>query len=223
MPGDVPNYLGKAFICPHCNANAQQSWASCTAQGHETSDTYLPGLTISTCFVCSGLAIWLEQPVRTDTWGASARMIYPAATVEGPKRNVDLPEAVARLYDEAATVVNLSPRSASALLRLALEALLEDLYPDKAGNLNSMIGAAVRDGLPERVQRTMDVMRFSGNQSVHEIHHDDTPQTAATLFGLLNIVAEQLITQPKQLDALYEGLPDGFKQQVDRRDGREAV
>ncbi|CAM3357028.1 hypothetical protein OCAE111667_05295 [Occultella aeris] len=81
-----------------------------------------------------------------------------------------------------------------------------------------MIGAAVRDGLPQGVQQTMDVLRFSGNQSVHEVHHDDTPETAGTLFNLLNLVVERLVTQPKQLDELYSGLPEGVRDSIARRD-----
>jgi len=131
-----------------------------------------------------------------------------------------MPRDVAALYDEASTVVQLSPRSASALLRLALEVLLEELYPDNRGNLNAVIGAAVEDGLPQGVQQTMDYMRFSGNQSVHEFHHDDTLETATTLFGLLNIVVERLITQPNQLADLYDSLPDTFRQSVKKRDTR---
>ncbi|WP_156741896.1 hypothetical protein [Occultella aeris] len=45
----------------------------------------------------------------------------------GPDPSPDMPEDVAQLYEEASTVVGLSPRSASALLRLALEALLKGL------------------------------------------------------------------------------------------------
>jgi hypothetical protein len=133
-----------------------------------------------------------------------------------------MPEDVARLYDEASTVASLSPRSASALLRLSLEVLLEGLYPD-AGDLNKKIGAAVADGLPRPVQQTMDFLRFNGNQSVHKFHHDDTAETASTLFTLLNVVVEQLISQPKQLASLYEGLPEGFRNQVDRRDAQNGA
>ncbi len=131
-----------------------------------------------------------------------------------------MPANVAVLYDEASTVAALSPRSASALLRLALEVLLEGLYPESKGNLNAMIGEAVQDGLPKGVQKTMDFIRFNGNQSVHKFHHDDTPETATTLFALLNFVVERLITQPKQLEDLYGGLPDDFKSQVERRDSK---
>lgn len=216
----TPYFKSESFACPICGAFAQQSWAECSAQDSKSGDHFDPSLNVSTCFVCRGEAVWL----RSVSYGTGSRrtigkLIHPTAKLSGPARSSDMPEEVAALYDEASTILALSPRSASALLRLALEVLLEGMYPDKQGNLNAMIGAAVADGLPERVQKTMDFMRFSGNQSVHKFHHDDTPETAATLFNLLNIVVERLITQPKQLDSLYDGLPEGFKEQIDRRDG----
>lgn len=214
-----PYFGKKSFTCPHCGANCQQSWARCEARDEDSEDAFDPYLNVSTCFVCNAEAVWLRERFARSSWGGdSGQIIYPTAQRGGPPRSSDMPEAVASIYDEASTVVGLSPRSASALLRLALEALLEDLYSDNKGNLNAMIGAAVKDGMPQGVQQTMDYMRFSGNQSVHELHHDDTLETATTLFNLLNFVVERLITQPRQLEGLYGGLPHTFKEQVQKRD-----
>lgn len=215
-----PGFRKGSFTCPHCGANCQQNWAVCHATDLDSDDSIEPHMNLSTCFVCSGQAVWLltRHYLHGVSPGPVATLIHPVAARGGPVRSSDMPENAAALYDEASTVVTLSPRSASALLRLALEVLLEDLYPDDAGNLNKMIGAAVQAGLPDQVQKTMDYLRFNGNQSVHKFHHDDTQETAATLFGLLNVVVEHLVTQPKRLEALYDGLPEGFKEQVAKRD-----
>lgn len=158
----------------------------------------------------------------TRGWGGqidqTGDIIWPVTSGTGPDRNTDMPPEVAALYEEASSIASLSPRSASALLRLGLELLLEDLYPAKKGNLNAMIAEGVKAGLPEQVQKTMDVMRFSGNENVHAFQPDDSAADASTLFGLLNYVVERLISQPKQLDALYEGLPENFKDSVAKRD-----
>jgi hypothetical protein len=165
--------------------------------------------------------VWLKGQARAEWSGVmmeSGTLIHPTVNFSGPPRSADMPPEVAALYDEASSVVDISPRSASVLLRLALQTLLEGLYPEEQDTLNKLIGAAVAAGLPHEVQKTMDLMRFNGNESAHEFHHDDTPETATTLFNLLNIVVERLITGPKQLDELYEGLPETFRQQVERRD-----
>ncbi|HET6686065.1 MAG TPA: DUF4145 domain-containing protein [Jiangellaceae bacterium] len=64
----------------------------------------------------------------------------------------------------------------------------------------------VRDGLPKRIQRAMDVLRVVGNNAVHpgEIHLDEQPETAAVLFALVNIVVEDRIAQPRQIDDIQD-------------------
>ena len=76
------------------------------------------------------------------------------------------------------------------------------------------------NGLNPVVQKSLDVVRVIGNESVHPgiIDLNDNKDIAARLFDLVNIVAEQMITQPKQVQALYEKLPDSKKDAIDRRD-----
>lgn len=222
-----PGHRKDSFTCPHCRAHAQQHWAVCITQsvvdGDEVEEK--PGIEVSTCLVCKRQAIWRTYYARPGGnfgfW--KVELLYPRAVPdEVPQLNSDAPTDVADLYQEAAGVLPVSPRAASALLRLALEALLRDLYPDE-DNLNNLIGLAVRDGLPERVQKTMDILRFNGNQSVHDLRHEDTVETASTLFQLLNIVVDQLVSQPKQLDQMYGTLPQGVRDKIERRDGSSSA
>lgn len=129
----------------------------------------------------------------------------------------DMPDPVAAVFDEARAVAKQSPRSAAALLRLALESLLGDLYPN-ASNLNDAIRLAAADGLPRQVIDAMDVLRFNGNASIHELSRDDTPETAAALFKVLNIVVRHLITEPLEIGSLHDELPDTVRAQIERRD-----
>jgi hypothetical protein len=63
-------------------------------------------------------------------------------------------------------VLNLSPRSGCALLRLATEKLVEQLQPE-GRDLNERIGRLVEDGLPVQVQRVLDALRVIGNEAIH--------------------------------------------------------
>jgi hypothetical protein len=143
-------------------------------------------------------------------------MVWPTGLI-GPESSSDLPESVAGIYKEARTVGGASPRSAAALLRLALEGVLTDLYPDETGNLNGLIGAAAMAGLPQDVTRAMDVLRFNGNTAAHEVHLDDTSATVVALFDVLNLVVDRLIGEPKRIGALYDELPEGVREAADRR------
>lgn len=129
-----------------------------------------------------------------------------------------MPENVASLYNEARSIMTLSPRAASALMRLALEALLEGLYPD-AGNLNETIGAASAAGLPGTIINAMDVLRFNGNAAIHEIDREDTAETAASLATILNLVVVRLITEPRQIAEMHAQLPATVIAAIERRDG----
>lgn len=163
----------------------------------------------ATCAACRRSSVWWDQE-------DPAIMVWPLEGGGVPPAE-DMPEAVALIYNEARSVVKQSPRSASALLRLALEGLLNDLYPD-ATNLNDAIGKAAADGLPRRVIDSMDVLRFNGNAAIHEVSREDTPQTAAALFKVLNIVVRHLITEPREIASLHSELPEGVRAQIEKRD-----
>jgi hypothetical protein len=45
----------------------------------------------------------------------------------------------------------------------------------------------------------------------------DDPTTTTKLFGLVNIIADTMITQPKEIDKLFDTLPDGKKEAIQRR------
>lgn len=216
-----PSYQAGSFNCPHCRALTQQTWYYATSAEQSDSMTSIsPRIAIAECFVCSGRSIWREYTKRLEGLPHSytaAEMLYPAFASVGPPRHPDLPADLHDLYDEASAVLPVSPRAASALVRLTLEGLLNDLYP-KESDLNKMIGAAAADGLPDEVIKAMDVLRFAGNRSIHEIRTDDTVETATALFHLLNLVTERLITQPKQITALHEAMPEGLRQAIERRD-----
>jgi len=201
----TPEFKKAAFNCPSCEAYAAQNWRSL----HFSGSGGQSGVELATCRSCGRASVWLDVE--------DAVMIWPVG-LGGPPPSEDMPAAVATIYDEARSIANLSPRSASALMRLALEALLTELYPD-AGNLNDTIGAAAADGLARPIINAMDVLRFSGNASIHEISREDTPETVNALASILNLVVERLITEPKQIAAMHAQLPPGVLAQIEKRDG----
>jgi len=104
-------------------------------------------------------------------------------------------------------------------MRLALEELCKAL--GQTGDLNAMIGSLVREkGLRPQVQKALDVVRVTGNNAIHPgmIDPQDGRDQAVALFSLVNGIVEELITRPKQLDSLYDGLPETVRAQIDNRD-----
>lgn len=207
-----------SFDCPHCGAYAGQTWGTLHVRrehanpGDEEFFTVTP-FVMSTCQGCGDVSLWRSGSPD------DAPILWPTGMV-GPEASPDLPDSVAAIYQEARHVAGASPRSAAALLRLALEGVLEGLYPEDAGNLNRLVGAAAKAGLPENVVNAMDVLRFNGNAAAHEVHLDDTSATVAALFDVLNLVVDRLIGEPKRIATLYADLPDTVRAQAERRDSR---
>ena len=170
----------------------------------------LNNLWISKCFNCDGIAIWFCD-----------RLLHPQRG-EAPPANPDLPVEIRHDYDEASAILELSPRGAAALIRLAIQKLCMELgKPGK--NINEDIGALVSDGLSPKIQQALDYVRVVGNNAVHpgQIDLSDNRATAATLFRLLNVIAEQMITEPKHINQIYSELPEEALKAIKRRDGKK--
>lgn len=162
---------------------------------------------MSQCNHCEQYALWFDEHI-----------IFPLLS-GAPEPSPDMPAEVAADFNEARTIVTLSPRASAALLRLALQKLCIQLG-QPGENLNADIGALVRAGLPPRVQQSLDIVRVIGNNAVHpgQIDLHDDFLTAITLFSLINFIVEQMITFPRRIDEVYGGLPEGARQAIERRD-----
>jgi hypothetical protein len=169
----------------------------------------LDGFTICLCMHCHKPSHWFNN-----------QMIYPNK-VTAPLPNPDLPEDIKASFEEARQISNLSPKGAAALLRLVIQKLCVHLN-EPGKDLNKDIGSLVKKGLPDRIQKALDVVRVIGNESVHpgQIDLNDNPATTSKLFELVNIIADKMITEPKEIDKLFDGLPDGKKEAIQKRDGQ---
>ncbi len=203
-----PTYNVEAFSCPHCATYAHMQWTNVSSSIHG-------GLRfrVARCQRCRRDSMW-----RMD--GADeGHMIHPAIAM-GPSASIDMPESCREDYDEAREIAGRSPRGAAALLRLCIQKLCKELgQPGK--NINHDIGALVKQGLPATVQQALDVVRVVGNNAVHPgtMSQDDHSQHVASLFRLVNMIVQQMITQPKEIKAMYEALPAGLLEAIDKRDG----
>jgi hypothetical protein len=198
----LPKLDRRNFGCPSCSAFAQHEWREVMREnGHA-----LPGWKSSTCSACGSHALWFEDG-----------LIFPPMKV-GPAPAPDLPEPVQNVYLEAQQVALASPRSAAALLRLALQILVDQVEPGR-DSLNVKIGKLSANGTPEKLVQAMDALRVIGNNAVHpgQISVDDL-QTVLSLFDLLNLLGELLIGEPARVRRLYDALPASAKEAIRKRD-----
>jgi hypothetical protein len=145
-------------------------------------------------------------------------LVLPKKNI-APPPNIDLSEDIRNDCREAANVFSDSPRAAAALLRLALQKLCKQLG-EKGENINEDIKNLVAKGLNPLVQKSLDALRITGNNAVHpgEINLSEEPDRVAKLFDLINFIAEKMITEPKEIESFYKGLPEKSIEAIDKRD-----
>ncbi|WP_300813605.1 DUF4145 domain-containing protein [uncultured Bacteroides sp.] len=209
-----PDYMKDSFTCPHCGTLSLMNYKKVnyfngiyqnTTNKKEGNGTSC--VLIATCQHCKKNIIWIDD-------------IYAYPDIIAEEANADMPDSVKQLYNEAGLIYNKSPRAACALLRLAIDRLCNELG-ETDRDINKNIGSLVRKGLPQPVQQALDVVRVVGNKAVHpgQIAFDvDEKNTAIMIMRLLNIIVERMITEPKEIDSLYQVLPESVKNAVENRD-----
>ncbi len=241
-------YREKMFQCPHCNVVAQQQWFSnyelskiifniynhiyldyrvnirdfyqeaiskflalAKREFPDAINSFVPkSLSIATCQSCGNYSIWVEEEI-----------VFPRNLPIDPP-NGDLNDEIKSLYIEASRIFLDSPKGATALLRLALQLLMKQLGKE-GKNINNDIKELVENGLSPKIQKALDLVRVVGNNAVHpgQINLDDNKEIGLKLFKILNIIADEMISKPKEIDTLYDDvIPDETKEHIDSRDGR---
>jgi len=175
----------------------------------ETS-TYLRNevhnLYLSRCFNCQKYSVWVHHA-----------LVFPAGKL-GVRPNVNLPDDIARVFEEARDILNVSPRGAAALLRLCVQKVCIFLG-EKGNSLDEDIASLVKKGLHPLVQKSLDVVRVIGNEAVHPgtIDLKDDRDTATQLLQLINAIADQLITHPRTVRMMYDALPAEKRKAIEVR------
>jgi hypothetical protein len=205
-----PELKKPSFTCPHCGVLAQVRWAAGwerNGPGFSENDLH-----IGYCTHCDARTIWFMDEF-------APHMIWPIGIANAPLPHDDMPDDVKADYVEARSICTSSPRGAAALLRLSIQKLCKHLG-ESGANINADIGALVKKGLPIQIQKALDVVRVSGNNAVHpgELDLNDKPEIATALFGLVNLIVDNRIAEPKRIDALYGALPSGAIESIGKRD-----
>lgn len=166
----------------------------------------LNNLFLSQCYNCKKWSVWVNED-----------LVYPPKKF-GSMPNQDLPEDILAVVEEARSILDTSPKGAAALLRLSIQMLCKHLG-ESGEDLNGDIANLVKKGLNAVVAKSLDVVRVIGNESVHpgSIDLNDDKDIATRLFDLINIITEQMITQPKHVEELYSKLPESKRAAIEVR------
>lgn len=217
MPSNyvAPQFQKNAFNCPLCGVYAKMDWSS------NERNIYIKAC----CQHCQKNSLWRVTEYQNVSYGIisplKAEMLYPDFGF-APLPDTDMPEDVKTDYEEAARIVSKSPRGAAALLRLALQKLCKHLG-EPGENINTDIRSLVAKGIfSPQVTKVADTLRITGNNAVHpaQIVDEDFDRVAEKMFDLINFIVKKAITEPKELDELYNLMPENARKAAEARDKR---
>lgn len=204
-----PAFQINGFNCAYCGAFSDQQWGIPSMVAGGKTYGHIDKYWTCRCSRCGNYSFWVD-----------GILVFPTIkTAIAPNR--DLPADIAADYEEARSVLGLSPRGSAALLRLCVQKLCQHLgEPGK--NINDDIGSLVSKGLSPKIQKALDIVRVVGNDAVHpgQIDFRDDRAIAQKLFGLVNIIADAMISQPKHVDELFDTvIPQSQRDAIAKRDG----
>ena len=206
----APEFKKEAFNCPHCGAFAHMQWPS--------KDHFVYYQAI--CAHCEEYSLWRVTQIAPNGFTAEGgEMLYPDFG-SAPLPAEDMPEDVKKDYEEAARIFIKSPRGAAALLRLGLQKLCIHLG-EKGKNINDDIRSLVEKGVfSGQVVKVADTLRITGNNAVHpgQISDEDFDRAAGKMFDLINFIVKKAITEPKELDELYQLMPEKARNAAEDKD-----
>lgn len=219
----APGYKKSVFTCPNCSTFSNHDWA-----GEKVNETYgqfagkygasvskeiINDLWLCKCQSCGYISFWYKE-----------QLAWPLNTnVEAPLD--EMPNDIKDLYNEARSIVLLSPKGACAILRLALQKLCNRLAgQDEKKKIDGAIKKLVENGLPVDLQQAMDTVRIVGDEAVHpgQIDVGDNKELAIAMFRLMNIIIERLVIQPREIEDLYRLMPENKIKGIENRDKKEA-
>lgn len=214
----APTFHEKSFTCLFCTVLTTMTWIPLWTRHSQGSRPSL--FELCRCDHCDQQSLWLKTTAVDfeDEVPVSGRLIFPA-TAAAPAAHVDLPPDCKVDFEEAREISSRSPRGAAALLRLCLQKLCMALG-GKGKKVDDDIGMLVRNGLNPKIQQAFDVVRITGNHAVHpgEISLEENPDHVTVMFEMINLIVEELISRPKQIEERFNSLPAGALEAISRRD-----
>ncbi|HEF8772040.1 TPA: DUF4145 domain-containing protein [Providencia stuartii] len=209
----------EAFNCPHCGAYAHMIWHDLY---YDSNGRTKSKIRYVQCSSCKEYNVWIITkfiPTIGGLLDSVGHMISPVSSNIALPSD-DMPEDVKKDYLEAASIYQKSPRGAVALLRLGLQKLCIHLG-GKGKNINDDLAALAKDELiSKKLIKSADIIRIVGNNAVHPgtISDGDFDDVSFKLFTLINMIVQQGITEPKEVDNMFGSLPEGPRQAAENRD-----
>jgi Domain of unknown function (DUF4145) len=184
-------------------------WAEQMASGRPFLEVHrefrsrdVQNVSISYCFNCNQMCLWVYD-----------QLVWPRREAF-PEPQLHAPPNLRRESEEASQTLEATPRGAAALLRIAIAKLCKELGVS-GESPNDGITLFVREDVDARVQKVLDAARIIESNAMRpdQIGLGEDRATAEILSGLVNLICEKMIMEPRHLQEVYAKVREGARNQ----------
>ena len=167
-----------------------------------------------TCPACSGPIVFVSylQDYGPRKFPGEDIMAFPRQAAKPPAPK-EVPEKIAKDFNEASAVLALSAQASAALSRRCLQHLLLDMKISSSNNLSQAIDAALKSNLPSHLAENLDAIRNIGNFAAHPLKAEHTgevipvePEEAEWNLDVLEMLFDFYYVQPSIASKRRENL-----------------
>lgn len=121
-----------------------------------------------------------------------------------------IPETIRNDYEEACSIINLSPKASATLSRRCLQGMIHDFWDIKLKNLNQEI-TALKDKIPIDLWQSIDALRELGNIGAHmekdtDVIVDIDPNEAEFLIKLIELLMKEWYINREERKQLFSNI-----------------
>lgn len=205
----------RTMTCPFCNATVLSNTIQRYFSYHGTSEEPFPNdayeLLVSGTF-CPNCrrTIFNAQYIGSQMPANTIIPIYPLSLA---RQFPDyIPESIRQDYEEAYSILSLSPKASATLSRRCLQGMIRDFWEISEGNLFKEI-TALKDKIPASQYQAIDALRQLGNIGAHmekdtNLIIDIEPQEAQYLLKLIELLLQQWYVERHEQEKLYADIVD---------------
>lgn len=203
------------MTCPFCNATVLSNTIQRYFSYHGTSEE--PSLNDACELLVSGtFCPNCRRTIFTAKYTGlkmSKNTIIPIYPLSPARQFPDyIPESIRQDYEEAYSILSLSPKASATLSRRCLQGMIRDFWKISERTLFEEI-TALKDKIPASQYQAIDALRQLGNIGAHmekdtNLIIDIEPQEAQYLLKLIELLLQQWYVERHEQEKLYADIVD---------------
>lgn len=188
--------MGYSLICPFCRSLVAAEHATVrtiylsffSTVPHESKEKGAFSITFLRCPSCDRIS---SKAIGTgpDTAGLNIPLLPPSSAIKFPEY---IPQSIRADYEEAISILQLSPKASATLSRRCLQGMIRDFWGVRCSTLSQEINS-LKNKIPSNHWKAIDALRKIGNIGAHmekdvNLILDITPEEAEKLLWLIEFL-----------------------------------